>query len=110
VNPSWFWCIRQKKRATPLSQPAPCGWSESSSAGAVRRRRKSAGLYVEKAATDVAGELKQRERKLGSDANRFEPKRLSKAMVGNPQKGLQIFLQLIGNGDGQIERGGMSPV
>jgi EF-hand domain pair/EF hand len=62
-----------------------------------------AGRYVNREGIDVAAELEKLEKKLGKAAGRFEMQRVPLESLGDPQKAREIFLQLDGNGNGQIE-------
>jgi Ca2+-binding EF-hand superfamily protein len=64
-----------------------------------------AGRYVQREGIDVAAELKKLEKKLGKAAERFELQRVPLQELGDPQKAREIFLQLDGNGNGQVEAG-----
>jgi Ca2+-binding EF-hand superfamily protein len=62
-----------------------------------------AGRYTQREGIDVAAELKKLEKKLGKAAGRFELQRVPLESLGDPEKAREIFLQLDGNGNGQIE-------
>ena len=62
-----------------------------------------AGRYTQRERIDVAAELKKLEKKLGKAAGRFELQRVPLESLGDPDKAREIFLQLDGNGNGQIE-------
>jgi hypothetical protein len=62
-----------------------------------------AGRYTQREGIDVADELKKLEKKLGKAADRFEMQRVPLESLGDPKKAREIFGQLDGNGNGQIE-------
>ena len=62
-----------------------------------------AGRFTQREGIDVAAELKKLEKKLGKAAGRFELQRVPLDSLGDPQKAREIFAQLDGNGNGQIE-------
>ncbi len=62
-----------------------------------------AGRFVQREGIDVAAELRKLERTLGKAANRFELQRVPLERLGDPKQAREIFGQLDGNGNGQIE-------
>jgi Ca2+-binding EF-hand superfamily protein len=62
-----------------------------------------AGRYTQRERIDVAAELKKLEKRIGKAANRFELQRVPLQDLGDPEKAREIFLQLDGNGNGQVE-------
>jgi Ca2+-binding EF-hand superfamily protein len=62
-----------------------------------------AGRFTRREGVDVEAELKKLEKKLGKAADRFELQRVPLESLGDPEKAREVFAQLDGNGNGQIE-------
>ena len=62
-----------------------------------------AGRWVERAGVDAAAELKKLETKDGEIVNRFERPPVPFERIRDPEQARQIFAQLDGNSNGQLE-------
>jgi Ca2+-binding EF-hand superfamily protein len=62
-----------------------------------------AGRFTQREGIDVEAELKKLEKKFGKTTNRFELQRVPLQDLGDPEKAREIFAQLDGNGNGQVE-------
>lgn len=62
-----------------------------------------AGRYVRQEGIDAAAELKKLRGKQGAAADRFDEQRMPVERLGDPKQVKEMFAQLDGNSDGQIE-------
>jgi Ca2+-binding EF-hand superfamily protein len=62
-----------------------------------------AGRFTQRQQIDVEAELRKLEKKLGKAASRFDLQRVPLQDLGDPEKAREIFAQLDGNGNGQVE-------
>jgi Ca2+-binding EF-hand superfamily protein len=63
-----------------------------------------AGRYVRREGIDAAAELKKLEKQLGAAARRFDAPRVQLENLTDRQKARAAFVQLDGNGNGQLEK------